>query len=119
MTHCTTATDVASPVAIAGNATLTTDSSMYAITEARIVAANTQRFCAARQSDPAGVARIAASSHGRALGLITAWPLRRRARSDSILDCLISLGPEIDDHRRRNRRLPQALRHHDADHVLL
>ena len=42
-THCSVAAEVARP-AIAGSATLTTDSSIEAMTEARIVAASTQ-FC--------------------------------------------------------------------------
>src|SRR5580692_2582098 len=68
--HWITATDVARSVSIAGSATLTTDSSIKAMLEPRIVTANTHGLVLAALLRAATVARIAASSHGCALGLI-------------------------------------------------
>src|SRR6476660_1166939 len=52
-----------------GSATFTTDSSIYAIVEAMMVTASTQRLALSRQPATAAVDRIAASSQGRALRL--------------------------------------------------
>src|SRR5258708_7197208 len=57
---------------MAGSATLTTDSSTNAMVEPRMVTARIQNFSLARQFGSGLTDRIAASSHGRAFGLITA-----------------------------------------------
>src|ERR1700683_723702 len=62
--HWMTSTDVFRSVSMAGRATLTTDSSIYATLEARIVTARTQGLTLGPQSPVAGVDSIAASSQG-------------------------------------------------------
>src|SRR5215472_11116948 len=71
MSHCTTITEVARSVSIAGKATLTIDSSMLAMLEARIVASSTQGLALAAQSCTARVDWMVPSSHGLAFTLGT------------------------------------------------
>src|SRR5580658_6546636 len=66
-----TSTDAAKSFSIAGSATLTTDSSILAVAEAKIVANRTHDFCRAVQSAAARVERMTPSSQGAAFGLIT------------------------------------------------
>src|SRR5258708_26576242 len=76
-----TATGALRSASIAGSATLTTDSSTNAMVEPRMVTARTQNFCRATQFGSGRTERIAASSQGRALGLIMAshvgWATRQ------------------------------------------
>src|SRR6266404_2316425 len=44
---------------------------------------------------------------------------RRETDTPSVVDRLVDRGPEIGDDVRTARRIPQALRHEDRDHVLL
>src|ERR1700723_2553553 len=66
-----TSTDAARSFSIAGSATLTTDSSILDVAEAKIVANKTHDFCRAVQSAAARVERMTPSSQGAAFGLIT------------------------------------------------
>src|SRR5580704_10211383 len=62
--HWMTSADVFRSVSIAGSATLTTDSSIYEMLDARIVTASTHGLALAAQSPTTRVDSIAASSHG-------------------------------------------------------
>src|SRR5690348_16073419 len=71
--HWMTTTDAPRSVSIAGRETLTTDSSMKEMLDARIAASKTHGFAAAAQSPVARVVRIVASSHGLDLELTINW----------------------------------------------
>src|ERR1700685_11232 len=68
-----TSTDAARSFSITGRATLTTDSSILAVAEAKIVANRTHDFCRAVQSAAARVERMTPSSQGAAFGLSTIY----------------------------------------------
>jgi hypothetical protein len=65
--HWIVTIEVARSVSIAGNATLITDSSMFAMLDARIVATRTQGFALATRGTAADVDWMIASSQGLAL----------------------------------------------------
>jgi hypothetical protein len=71
MIHWITTTVVARSVSIAGKATLTIDSSMYAMLDARTVAVSTQGFALAAQIESARAAAMAPWAHGLAAALAT------------------------------------------------
>src|ERR1700746_655833 len=65
--------DAPRSVSIAGRTTLTTDSSMKEMLDARIATSKTHGFAAAAQSPEVGVARIVASLQGLDLELTLNW----------------------------------------------
>src|ERR1700689_3284964 len=99
-----TSTDAARSFSITGRATLTTDSSILAVAEAKIVANRTHDFCRAVQSAAARVERMTPSSQGAAFGLITINGPRASSAHLHHAGCNI-LPPSIDWRRR-------LLRHH-------
>src|SRR6516225_2075900 len=71
MSHWMTAAETERSVSIAGKATFTTDSSTYAMLEARIVATSTQSLALAAQSPATRTDWMVPSSHGLDLTLGT------------------------------------------------
>src|SRR6516225_6112395 len=71
MSHWMTAAETERSVSIAGKATFTTDSSTYAMLDARIVASSTQSLASAAQSPATRTDWMVPSSHGLDLTLGT------------------------------------------------